>query len=63
MSNSIKAWSIRDDFQLWFRRPMPIVTITGPSGPTKDAKRQLIEGALRQLMRGLTEVAGRTYLQ
>jgi hypothetical protein len=25
---------------------MPVVTITGPSGLTKDAKKQLIEGAL-----------------
>ena len=28
---------------------MPVVTITGPSGLTRDAKKQLIEGALHAL--------------
>jgi Phospholipid methyltransferase len=28
---------------------MPVVTITGPSGLTKDAKKQLIEGTLHVL--------------
>src|SRR5262245_15177814 len=31
------------------RRSMPVVTITGPSGLTKDAKKQLIEESLHVL--------------
>jgi len=31
------------------RRLMPVVTIIGPSGPTRDAKKQLIEGTLHVL--------------
>src|SRR5262249_57608816 len=44
------------------RRTMPVVTITGPSGLTKGAKRQLIEGTLRILAETIFLPDDRVYI-
>ena len=41
---------------------MPVVTITGPSGLTKDAKRQLIEGTLHLLAETIFLPDDRVYI-
>jgi phenylpyruvate tautomerase PptA (4-oxalocrotonate tautomerase family) len=41
---------------------MPVVTITGPSGLTKDAKKQLIEGTLHVLAEAIFLPDDRVYI-
>src|SRR5262245_26268042 len=41
---------------------MPVVTITGPSGLTKDAKKQLIEGTLHVLAEAIFLLDDRVYI-